>query len=143
MTYYKVVADNIVIGVGTTKDLREVQRKHNILIMSDEDHAQYIQLEEQLYRDDWFAPVLPNSSYSYTPASITAIPEENYNALKEELDAGGAPAVEENIEPEIIAASAPDDDIEEPKTRLQYLEEQVVMLTECLLEMSEMIYGGE
>ena len=77
----------------------------------------------------------------YSVATYTEITREEYEELRAEIDAGK----------EIPDPDGGDDGSENPaKTRLQALEEQVAqmmetnwMLTECLLEMSEIVYGGE
>ena len=44
MDYYKSIKDHEFIGIGTSYDLRVYQPKHDILLVADEDVAQYIQL---------------------------------------------------------------------------------------------------
>ncbi len=146
MSWYKIVVNGTIIAVGTVSDLRRVQEKHHVLVISDENNAQYIQSEETLYRDTWFAPVT-SRLYAYTEAQIYSITEEEYTDLKEEIDEGNEP--EQPDEPE-EEEEQPEEEAAEPatRTRLQVLEEQVAamqeenaMLTECLLEMSELVYG--
>lgn len=85
MTYYKVINDTEFIGIGSTYDLREYQNKHNILLISNEDNAEYIQINNILYRDDWFkTPV--NTHIQYQNAKIIVIPEEEYQQLSEAID---------------------------------------------------------
>ena len=77
----------------------------------------------------------------YSVATYTEITREEYEELRAEIDAGK----------EIPDPDGGDEEPENPaKTRLQALEEQLAqmmetnwMLTECLLEMSEIVYGGE
>ena len=76
----------------------------------------------------------------YSECEIRETDEETYRQVREELDAGD----------EIPAPDKPEPDPELPKTRIQILEEQVAeltatnyMLVECLLEMSEIVYGGD
>ena len=42
MKYYKVLKNSEYIGVGSSYDLRKYQKKHNIVIIADEEHAQFI-----------------------------------------------------------------------------------------------------
>jgi hypothetical protein len=39
MKYYKILVDSNYIGVATTTDFRRYQKKHNIIIVSDENNA--------------------------------------------------------------------------------------------------------
>lgn len=54
MKYYKLIDADKIIGVCSSYDLRKHQIKHDILLASDEDSAQYIQFKDKLYRDEWF-----------------------------------------------------------------------------------------
>lgn len=94
MTFYKLIDGANFIGVGSSCDLRKHQKKHNILLASDEDSAQYIQIDGMLFRDDWFAPV-GDDGYAYTVVHIIVIDEEEYNALKAAVDAGEEIEIEE------------------------------------------------
>lgn len=155
MTYYKIVEDGKITGAGYTPELRRVQAKHLILITADENDAEYIQIGEELYRDNWFAAP-KYLELPYKAAKITVISKEEYDSIKEAMQQ------DEEIfdEPEDVgsgsdSSEAPDEGTEETETlpsareRLAQLEEQVEtlqqtndMLTECLLEMSEIVYGG-
>ncbi len=110
MTYYKLIKDGELIGVGSTYDLRRFQMKHSILVTSDEAFAQYIQINDKLYRDDWFCP--PNGDLSFEKATIIVIDKPEYDALFDAFQTG---AVLLNLEqdteveaPEIL----PDPDVE-------------------------------
>ena len=78
MTYFKVKNASGAISVGTTADLRQYQKKHNILLLADETQAQYIQIGEKLYRDYWFAPVI-TYEVSFEMAHISTISKEEYD----------------------------------------------------------------
>lgn len=150
MTYYKIIQGNVVVGVGTSYELRKVQAKHNILVISTENDAQYIQVGESLYRDTWLAAVT-SDRYGYEQAEIAAITEEEYAELKDEIDAGNMPAVpdtQEVADPEPGKPEEGEEELSPAKTRLRELEDQVAelaetntFLQECLLEISEIIYA--
>lgn len=95
MTYFKVICDSTFIGVGTTNDLRKVQEKHNILVFADESDAQYISIDDVLYRANWFTPVT-SDKFEYVTATITTIEEEEYESLKATIDEGGEIVVEDD-----------------------------------------------
>lgn len=155
MTFYKIVEDGKITGVGYTPELRRVQAKHLILVTASENDAEYIQIGDNLYRDNWFAAP-KYLELPYKTAKITVISKEEYDSIKEAMQQ------DEEIfdEPEDDGSGSESDSEqgngnEETETmptareRLAQLEEQVVtlrqtndMLTECLLEMSEIVYGG-
>lgn len=87
MIYYKILKDREFIGIGTSYDLRVYQPKHDILLVADEDVAQYIQIKDQLYRDDWFK-LLNTNSIEYEIANISVISEDEYKQLLEAIDKG-------------------------------------------------------
>ena len=83
MIYFKVVDSSGHISTGTTNDLRRFQKKHKILLLSDETQAQYIQIQDKLYRDYWFAPVT-TYNFSFELAHIFVIEKEEYEELTKE-----------------------------------------------------------
>lgn len=148
MTYYKIILNNIIIAVGTSFNLRRVQDKHQILVISDENHAQYIQNNEILYRDNWFAAET-STKYKSILANISIISYEEYLTLKQQIDEGNQLYIPDEPIPEPVPEQIIiEDNQETSKTRLQILEEQIKnltatneMLEECLLEISEIIYA--
>ena len=155
MTYYKIVEDGKIIAAGSTSDLRKVQAKHLILVTAGEDDAEFIQIGEELYRDNWFAAP-KYLELPYKAAKITVIDQEEYDSIKEAIRQDEEIfEVPEDDGSGSDSSEAPDEGTEETETlpsareRLAQLEEQVEtlqqtndMLTECLLEMSEIVYGG-
>lgn len=87
MKYYKLINDDVFIGIGTSYDLRKYQSKHNILLTSDEKSAQYIQINDELFRDDWFAPITTNL-LNYSKAKIIVIEKDEYDTLFEAIEVG-------------------------------------------------------
>lgn len=99
MTYYKIIKNNEFIGIGTSYELRKYQQKHNILLVADDNTAQYIQVKDKLYRDDWFK-LLNTNSIEYEIANISVISEDEYKQLLEAIDKGEEipiPIEEDNI----------------------------------------------
>lgn len=87
MTYYKVIKDNEFIGIGTSYELRKYQLKHGILLVADDDTAQYIDINGILYRDSWLK-VLTTDTIQYENANIVVISEEEYQQLFEAINKG-------------------------------------------------------
>ena len=96
MKYFKIIKDNEFIGIGTTRDMRKFQKKHNVLLVCDENEAQYIQCGEDLYHASWMEAVEGNSVI----ADIIRIEEDEYNCLfaaiesNEEIKFADEPVIE-------------------------------------------------
>lgn len=106
MQYYKLINDSTFIGVGSSADMRCYQKKHRILLGCDEQSAQYIQIDNTLYRADWMIPA-DETTISFKQAKIIEIDKNEYNALKKASENG------ENIEvtkPEPIVPEEPKPD---------------------------------
>lgn len=87
MTYYKIISEGNFVGAACSDDLRRYQLKHNVLLISNEDMAQYIQFNEKLYRDNWFAPVITDNIV-YITAKISVIEKKEYDTLIEAIETG-------------------------------------------------------
>ena len=103
MRYYKIICNSEFIGIGTSYDLRRFQTKHRILLICDEELAQYIQCNDILYHSsDWM--IAPSTNiFSYLQANVLEIDENEYNILLKAIESGEEiPAEEpnENIEPD-------------------------------------------
>jgi hypothetical protein len=77
MKFFKIIKDKEFIGVGTTRDMRRFQKKHNVLLVCDENEAQYIQCNEVLYHATWMEAVHDDSMI----ADVIRIEEDEYNCL--------------------------------------------------------------
>ena len=111
MNYYKIIAEDSFVGVGTSEDLRRYQAKHRIIVVTTEDYTQYIQHDEKLYKDDWMAPV--TSDTEYIAAKVSVITESEYNAICEAIDGGEEVLV---VEEEPIPEPAQDTETAEEPT---------------------------
>jgi hypothetical protein len=123
MSFYKVVKDRLVVGVGTHDDFRRYQTKHRIIIVSDPDRVEAIDCGGTLYHDTWMAtPCFPCE-----PATVIGIIEDEYNELKAQLDAGKIlddGSLEEE-EPVVVEEPAEEGGEEVRKTTAQILQEQI------------------
>lgn len=61
----------------------------------DESQAQYAQLNDDFYRDDWMLPIT-TETIEYTSAQIIQINEEEYNTLNAAIESGQEVEIEEN-----------------------------------------------
>lgn len=127
MTYYKIIQNNEFIGIGTSYELRKYLPKHNILLVANDNTAQYIDINGKLYRDNWLKIINDNDAVSYETANISVISEEEYQQLFETIDKGEEIQVvteQENLiqEAEQLEQQIP---IEEIVT-IDYLKEQKI-----------------
>ena len=96
MTFYKIICNGEFAGIASSYDLRKYQRKHNIIVTSDETGAQYVQTaDDTFYRDEWMAPVT-EEQHEYISAQIISIDEDEYNTLLQAIESNQ----EITIEPE-------------------------------------------
>lgn len=89
--------------------MRRFQVKHKIILICDEEQAQYVQLNNEFYRDNWMSPA--NNEVSYRNVQIIQIDEDEYNALYQAIDSGEEIEIQE--EPEPIVEETPTDPIYE------------------------------
>lgn len=87
MNYYKLINNTDFIGIATSCDFRRYQKKHNIILGCDENSAQYIQIGDLLYHDNWLCPVTTDN-IQYTEAKIISIEKEGYDLLLEATQKG-------------------------------------------------------
>lgn len=95
--YYKLISDHNIVGVISLSDFRKYQQKHNLILFSDVDHAQYVEYKGVFYRDDWLKATTTDS-IQYTNVSIVAIDEDEYNALIEAFETNEEIEIEEQEE---------------------------------------------
>ena len=77
MKYFKIIKNNEFIGIGTTRDMRKFQKKHNVFLVCDENDSQYIQCGEVLYHASW----MEAADGDFVIADVIRIEEDEYNCL--------------------------------------------------------------
>lgn len=85
MNYYKLISGTNIIGIGLSLDLRRFQNKHRIILLCNEESAQYIQYKDVLYHDNWMLPITTDT-VAYETAEVIRIDEQEYNTLKAALE---------------------------------------------------------
>lgn len=85
MNYYKLISGTNIVGIATSLDFRRFQKKHRIILICDEQSAQYVQYKDILYHDKWMLPIT-SDLYSYESAEVIQIDEQEYNTLKSALE---------------------------------------------------------
>ena len=84
MNYYKVISDQTVIGVCSEYEFRRYQAKHNIIIVSDRDRVECVQIGDRYYHDEWMA----HCQFPHIDAKVLAITEEEYNTIAAAIEGG-------------------------------------------------------
>lgn len=153
MKYYKVISNGVVIDANYI--WLKWQTKHRILLGCEAHEANYIQSSDQahVWRVQWLNPV-PAGAPIFETVEAVEISEEEYLDVRKQLDEGFEVVVPEEIPEEEI----PEDTIievptvevmtpEEMRRKIVHLEAALAeqaktndILTECLLEMSAVIY---
>ena len=85
MNYYKLISGTNIVGIGLSLDLRRFQKKHRIILLCNEESAQYIQYKDILYHDNWMLPITTDT-IAYETAEVIRIDEQEYNTLKATLE---------------------------------------------------------
>ena len=133
--YYKIISNGEVVDACDGLSYVRWQERNRLFLSCGEEDADGI-----LSSDGADIYLLPGALTveGCAHVTVTEITEEEYAALRDELDAGRT-VIEPDEEP---------DESNQGKTRLRLLEEKIeelaeanAMLTECLLEMSEVVYG--
>lgn len=87
MNYYKLISGSEFIGVATQHDFRVYQKKHSLLLVCDEQTAQYVQCGNALYHAGWMSSIVTDA-YSYETVDVIRIDKEEYDILYKAIDNG-------------------------------------------------------
>lgn len=79
--------------------MRRYQIKHNIILACDEAQAQYVQLNDDFYRDNWMLPTITNK-VEYRNVQVIQINQEEYETLFEAIETGEEIEFDNNDEPQ-------------------------------------------
>jgi len=137
MTYFKIYDEEKVIGVGTTRDLRKYQEKHNILLTSDESAAQLIAIDGRYYHDPWMQD-FPPCGIEYKECHVQAISFEEYEAFDTALKTDKI--VKPIIDPEPLKVEDEEDVIAEPELTVDEL--RAMKIREMSLACNQAITAG-
>lgn len=102
MNYYKILVDNKIVNVSDSSHFRRFQQKHSLLLYSQKDKAQYLQINDILFYHDWWMTPVTTDKIDYQLASIIEISEEEYNELYEILKEGKEIYLPEEIEEPVV-----------------------------------------
>lgn len=145
MAYFKVVQDNQITDAGSV--FLRWSTKWQQLFACDVEDAQFVQSNKEiLYRDEWMRPCSEGVD-EIIDARVVAIEADEYDEIRALLDDDQIIEipVEEypvEVEPEPIEPEK-QKTITEMRELIKTQQEQIEMLTGCILEISEMVYGEE
>lgn len=154
MSYYKIVAAGQVIDVNCV--FLRWQANHGMMLVCEEEDAQFITPRDgsAVWHPAWLHPAPAGAVYD-GDIDAEEIDAEEYAALLLQLDSGGVvenpdknvdnPSDEENAPTaengENVQMTPTVADVKTILEEQAALKEQVQMLTECVLEMSEEVYA--
>lgn len=150
MSYFKVVQGGVVIDAGEM--FLRWQEKNRVMVSCEPERAQFIRSYdgETIWRVAWLNPA-PQEAGSYETVEAALIDRQEFLDLRAQLDEGEVVPEPEPIVPEPEPEPEPDPEqpdaekkmtVEEMRQRIKEQDAEILMLTECLLEMSEIVYGG-
>lgn len=107
MKYYKLLNNNEFIGIATSKNFIKYSPVAKCFLRSDEQNGEYINLNGQLYRAMWMAPIIQLEEY--IPAIIVEIEYSEYEIYAEAII---------NNETIVIPSGNPSSDEEEETSQI-------------------------
>lgn len=87
MNYYKLISGDTFVGIATQRDFRVFQHKHQIVLVCDEEQAQYVQCGDIMYRAHWMVPVTTDR-VAYETVEVIRIEKDEYDILYEAVEKG-------------------------------------------------------
>ena len=129
------------MAVCSELDFRRWQQKHSVIVVSDANRVEVVQVGEIFYRDTWMAA--ESGAIDSIPAEVIEISGEEYTSLAERLKTEEELA--EVVEVEPAPVEEPETPTEEPvkKTVGQILAEQQARIDELSRQLvTAGIYGG-
>ncbi len=150
MTYYKIVQDGTVIDAGFV--FLKWNEKHHCMFCCDVNEAQFIQSYDQaaVYQVEWLNAA-PASAGQFDTVDAVVISETEFDEIRALLDDGETvidepeqPIEQPPDEPEQQGSEEPAErpmTVAEMRQVISEQQEQIAMLTDCILEMSEVVYG--
>lgn len=150
MKYYKVIRDSCVIDAGEI--FLRWQEKNRILVSCEPENAQFVQSYDgsTVWRVQWLNPA-PAAAGTFETVEAALIDEQEFLDLRAVLDDGETVPVPDPFvpEPEPEPDPDPEQDVSDQHMTVQQMRDKIAeqgatiqMLTDCILEMSEVVYSG-
>lgn len=118
MKYYKIMNGSTFVGAINSNNFVAKNPKTGWLLTSNEILGQFVDYNEQLYRDYWMQPI-PNNDEQFLSVTIVEIEQEEYNSLIEAIENHEPIPVEEEEDEPIEVIEEPT----EPDELLEYVRE--------------------
>lgn len=150
MKYYKVIRDGVIVDAGEI--WLRWQEKNRILISCAPEDAQFIMSHDgaDIWRVQWLNPA-PAAAGSYETVEAALIDQQEYLDLRAVLDDGETVPIPDPVVPEPDTELLPDEEpgqeedhpmtVQQMREKLAEQDATIQLLTECVLEMSEVVYG--
>ena len=98
-----MISGTNIVGIATQRDFVRFQQKHKILINCEISVAQFVLINDILYRDVWLFPLNGDEHLEYSFVTISEIDEEEYSALSEAFETHDSVVIEdEPVQEEIV-----------------------------------------
>ena len=107
MKYYKLLTSTDFIGVVNSANFVAENPISKWIASSDENHGQFVEYNEQLYRDYWMQPI-EDSNREFTTVQIIEITQSEYDALREAINNNEEIVIEDDDE-ELPVIEPPDE----------------------------------
>lgn len=118
MKYFKILNNTEFIGIITSANFVAENPISKWVASSDENHGQFVEFEEHLYRDYWMQPII-DSTREFIIAQIVEISQEEYNTLADAIKNNETIIIEDEDEDDIqpvVIPSEPDITVEYVKS---------------------------
>ena len=142
MNFFEVVDNGQIIDAGFVYLYWDERQKR--LYGCDVKKAEYLQSYngQKIYHANWMKP-LKSGSPACEEVHVIEIPYEKYDEIVATLDNGETPEEEEPApyKPVPSKDETKPMSISEMRETIEEQRQQIDMLTECILEMSEIVYG--
>ena len=149
MTYFKIIQDNKVVDVGFS--FLKWNLKYHRLYSCDVSIAQFVKGDnaDKIYWDAWLRPAPKDvENVIYEESKIEIINETEYLDLKAQLDDGEEISIDIDSPEVEIPHEYQEEDVEEKPMSVSEMRAIIVeqaakidRLTNCIIEMSEVIYN--
>lgn len=151
MTFYKIIRDGEVVDAAYT--FLQWNERHLCMMVCEPRDAQFVQSfdGEHVYHVAWLNPVPEALDGRYETVEAMLIDQQEYDDLRAVLDDGEIVLVppEETEQPDNPPVEPDEDDepqdkpmtVQEMRDKIKEQEEAIAFLTDCILEMSVMVYA--
>ena len=147
--FYKLIRDGVIFDAGAM--WLRWQTNNRIMLRCEPSEAQFVMgTDEAIYRVQWLNPA-PAEAGQYEVIEAAIIDRQEYEDLRAVLDDGETVPIPDPVVPEPDTELLPDEEpgqeedhpmtVQQMREKLAEQDATIQLLTECVLEMSEVVYG--